>query len=61
MSLKNWTGNKIGAFLYHIEVWHSGKCIGIKDGQVGSGIITPPCKDWFVTGRDSQGIIYECY
>jgi hypothetical protein len=55
MSLKNWTGNKIGAFLYHIEVWHSGKCIGIKDGQVGSGIITPPCKDWFVRERWGDG------
>lgn len=40
--------DKVGVVLYHIEVWHSGKCIGIKDGQVGSGIITPPCKDWFV-------------
>ncbi len=45
----------VGAALYHIEVWHSGKCIGIKDGQVGSGIITPPCKDWFVRERWGDG------
>lgn len=53
MSLKNWTGNKIGAFLCHIEIWHTGKCIGIKDCQVGSGI-TSPCKNWFVPEKRNQ-------
>ena len=41
----------VGTALYHIEVWHNGKCIGVKDGQVGSGIVTPPCKDWFIRER----------
>lgn len=50
--------DKIGAALYHIEVWHNGKCVGIRDGQIGTGFIAAPCKDWFVPGRNPQYIRY---
>lgn len=44
--------------LYHIEVWHRGKVIGIKEGRIGTGAISAPCKDWFVPGRNEQFIQY---
>lgn len=51
-------GEKIGVVLYHIEVWHSGKCVGIRDGSIGTGFVSAPCKDWFAPGRNPQHIRY---
>lgn len=41
-------GKKFKIAIYHIEVWHGGKCIGVKDGQLGTGIMKDIRKDWFI-------------
>ena len=55
-------GDKIGGIAYHVEVWHNGKVVGVKDGRLGTGCYPPSqaANDWFVPGRH-EGIINLVY